>query len=98
MRDADRPPVLAHERFLDNRAALAGLSLAARFGVIHDTNLWGATSASGLGSEVSATVVLQSELPRLLQELQVRDARQLSNSVDYSKSPDCAVAAADCRL
>src|SRR4051794_31425527 len=71
-RDADRPPVLAHQRFLADRDALVHLNLEQRFRRIHDTNLWGApASASGLGSELDATAALRAELPRLLQSLQV---------------------------
>jgi hypothetical protein len=68
--DSDRPPVLAHQRFVDAKPAFAGLDLAQRFARIHDTNLWGAeASASGLGSELDATSVLRAELPRLLARL-----------------------------
>jgi hypothetical protein len=68
--DSDRPPVLAHQRFLEARESFAGLDLAQRFRRIHDTNLWGApASTSGLGSEPDATTVLRAELPRLLQKL-----------------------------
>jgi hypothetical protein len=68
--DSERPPVLAHQRFLAERDAFAGLDLAQRFARIHDTNLWGAeASASGLGSEVEATTALRAELPRLLARL-----------------------------
>jgi len=71
--DSDRPPVLAHLRFLDDREAFAGLNLAQRFRRIHDTHLWGApVSSSGLGSEIEATAVLRAELPRLLARLGVR--------------------------
>ena len=70
--DSDRPPVLAHQRFLEARESFAGLDLAQRFRRIHDTNLWGtAASASGLGSELDATAVLRAELPGLLQKLGV---------------------------
>jgi 2-polyprenyl-3-methyl-5-hydroxy-6-metoxy-1,4-benzoquinol methylase len=70
--DSDRPPVLAHQRFVEDREAFASLDLAQRFQRIHDTNLWGAAaSTSGLGSEVDATAVLRAELPRLLQKLGV---------------------------
>jgi SAM-dependent methyltransferase len=69
--DSDRPPVLAHQRFLEDRAS-AGLNLAQRFRRIHDTNLWGAeASTSGLGSEIDATAVLRAELPRLFEKLAV---------------------------
>jgi SAM-dependent methyltransferase len=71
-RDSDRPPVLAHQRFADDRESFAGLSLQQRFQRIHDTNLWGAPgSSSGLGSEIDATAVLRAELPRLLKKLSV---------------------------
>ena len=68
--DSRRPPVLAHQRFAADRKSFAGLNLAQRFQRIHDTNLWGAPqSASGLGSELNATAVLRTELPRLLKKL-----------------------------
>jgi hypothetical protein len=68
--DSNRPPVLAHRRFLADKDSFAGLNLAQRFRRIHDTNLWGApASASGLGSEIDATAMLRSELPRLLERL-----------------------------
>jgi hypothetical protein len=70
--DSDRPPVLAHQRFLRDQESLAGLNLAQRFQRIHDTGLWGAAaSTSGLGSEMEATAVLRTELPRLLKKLGV---------------------------
>jgi hypothetical protein len=70
MNDADRPPVLAHQRFAADRKSFAGLDLAQRFQRIHDRNLWGAAaSSSGLGSEMEATAVLRTELPRLLARL-----------------------------
>jgi hypothetical protein len=70
--DSDRPPVLAHQRFLADRESFVDLDLAQRFRRIHDTNLWGAAaSTSGLGSEIDATAVLRAELPRLLQKLGV---------------------------
>ena len=73
LRDCDRPPVLAHQRFAADRASFAGLSLSERFQRIHDTNLWGAAeSISGLGSEFDATAVLRAELPGLLRRLGVR--------------------------
>src|SRR5258708_32881455 len=68
--DSNRPPVLAHQRFLEDKESFAGLDLAQRFRRIHDTNLWGAlASASGLGSEMDATAVLRAELPRLFEKL-----------------------------
>ena len=64
--DSERPPVLAHQRFVEDRKSFAGLDLAQRFRRIHDTNLWGAAaSASGLGSEMDATAALRAELPPL---------------------------------
>ncbi len=62
--------VLAHQRFAADRKSFAGLNLAQRFQRIHDGNLWGAPqSISGLGSEMEATAVLRTELPRLLARL-----------------------------
>jgi Methyltransferase domain len=70
--DSDRPPVLAHQRFLADQKSFAGLDLAQRFQRIHDTNLWGAAaSTSGLGSELEATATLRAELPRLFRQLGV---------------------------
>ena len=70
---ADRPAVLAHERFVADRKNFAGLSLAARFERIVRTNLWGAaTSLSGLGSEDAATAAIREALPGLLRRLGAR--------------------------
>src|ERR1700739_2313082 len=70
--DSARPPVLAHQRFVADRAGFAQLNLRERFQRIHDTNLWGAeASVSGLGSELDATATLRTELPALLRRLQV---------------------------
>ncbi|MGY8708209.1 class I SAM-dependent methyltransferase [Bradyrhizobium sp. 18BD] len=70
---ANRPPVLAHERFVADRENFAGLDLAARFERIERTNLWGATtSVSGLGSEDRATAAIREVLPGLLQQLGAR--------------------------
>jgi hypothetical protein len=70
--DSDRPPVLAHQRFLADKESFSGLDLAQRFQRIHDTNLWGApASVSGLGSEIEATATLRTELPRLFDKLGV---------------------------
>jgi hypothetical protein len=70
---ADRPPVLAHQRFVADRDNFAGLDLAARFERILKTNLWGAeTSVSGLGSEDRATAGIREALPPLLRRLGVR--------------------------
>lgn len=70
---ADRPPVLAHQRFVADRDNFAGLDLAARFERILDTNLWGApTSVSGLGSEDLATAAIREALPLLLARIGAR--------------------------
>ena len=70
--DSDRPPVLAHQRFLEDKKFFADLNLAQRFKRIYDTNLWGAAaSSSGLGSEMDATAALRAELPRLFEKLGV---------------------------
>ena len=67
--DSAPPTVLAHQRFVADRASFAGLTLQQRFQRIHDTNLWGAAeSVSGLGSEIDATATLRAELPALLQQ------------------------------
>ncbi len=59
--DSQRPPVLAHGRFLEDKESFAGMNLAQRFQRIHDTGLWGAeASASGLGSEMDATTLLRA--------------------------------------
>jgi hypothetical protein len=69
----NRPPVLAHERFMADRVNFAGLDLGARFERIAQTNLWGAaTSVSGLGSETAAAAAVRETLPNLLQRLGVR--------------------------
>ena len=67
--DSKRPPVLAHQRFVEDRKSFDGLDLGQRFRHIHDTNLWGAASASGLGSETDATAALRAELPPLFARL-----------------------------
>jgi hypothetical protein len=70
---ANRPPVLAHERFVADRVNFAGLDLGARFERIAKTNLWGAaTSPSGLGSETAAAAAVREALPSLLKRLGVR--------------------------
>ncbi|QPF94348.1 class I SAM-dependent methyltransferase [Bradyrhizobium commune] len=67
---ANRPPVLAHQRFVADRENFAGLDLAARFERIERTNLWGAASSvSGLGSEDRATAAIRGTLLPLLQRL-----------------------------
>jgi hypothetical protein len=70
--DSHRPPVLAHQRFIEDKESFAGLNLAQRFQRIRDINLWGAeASPSGLGSEMDPTTELRAELPRLLKKLGV---------------------------
>jgi 2-polyprenyl-3-methyl-5-hydroxy-6-metoxy-1,4-benzoquinol methylase len=70
--DSDRPSVLAHQRFVEEKESFAGMNLAQRFRRIHETNLWGAAaSTSGLGSELDATAAMRAELPRLLERLTV---------------------------
>jgi hypothetical protein len=70
--DSNRPAVLAHRRFVEDRESFADMNLAQRFRRIHDTNLWGAAaSPSGLGSEIDATAVLRAELPWLFERLGV---------------------------
>jgi hypothetical protein len=72
MKDSERPPVLAHQRFAADRKSFAALDLVQRFRRIHDTNLWNASSSvSGLGSEMDETAALRAELPRLLARLGV---------------------------
>src|SRR5262245_34374888 len=72
MNDSERPPVLAHQRFVADRASFDGLGLRERFERIHATNLWGAaTSVSGLGSELAATAAWSAGLAPLLRELGV---------------------------
>lgn len=74
-----RPSVLAHERFVADRANFAGLDLAARFERIQRTNLWGApTSVSGLGSEDRATAGIRETLPGLLRRLGARSMARVA--------------------
>jgi SAM-dependent methyltransferase len=70
-RDSDRPPVLAHQRFVADKDSFTSLNLAQRFQRIHETNLWGGASTSGLGSEIDATTVLRAQLPVLFEKLAV---------------------------
>lgn len=75
MMGIQRSPVLAHERFVADRASFKGLGLAARFDRIARTNLWGAeTSRSGLGSEPVATAAVSKALQSVLKQ---RGARSL---------------------
>ena len=69
----ERPPVLAHLRFKQERHAFEGLSLEHRFSKIYDKNLWGSPeSSSGLGSELDTTSQLRNELPGILRRLNIR--------------------------
>ena len=73
MSDSERPPVLAHLRFAEERERFEQMDLSERFASIHESNLWGAEgSVSGLGSEVAATLTLQRQMPALLRKLSVQ--------------------------
>lgn len=73
-----RTPVLAEQRYAERRQEFASLDLAARFDLIHRTNLWGAEqSTSGLGSELAATATLRHELSRLLRDLDIKSLLDL---------------------
>jgi hypothetical protein len=64
---------MAHLRFAERAAELAGLPPEPLFTEIWKSNLWGsATSRSGLGSEATATARLRSGLPALLERIGVR--------------------------
>src|SRR5258708_1712427 len=70
MNDSERPPVLAHQRFLEDRKSFADVDRAQRFRRIHAISLWrAASSVSGVGSEMDETAALRAELPRLLARL-----------------------------
>lgn len=65
-----RPPVLAHERFVQHAATLRKLGLRDRFDYIFHRNMWGASeSRSGLGSSAEETEILRREVPALLRAL-----------------------------
>jgi hypothetical protein len=66
MSTRERPTVPAQLNFQQHRDELAHLPLAERFGRIVQTNLWGASSRSGLGSELAATEGLRVQLPSFL--------------------------------
>lgn len=73
MRDSERPPVLAQQRYAAARQKFGGMNLAERFAYIHNNNLWGASrSVSGLGSEPEATSALITDLPIILAKLGVK--------------------------
>lgn len=68
-----RPPVLANVRYADHADRLAAMSTPEVFDYIYRTNLWGSDeSASGVGSQLDATVTLRAEIPRLLRRLEAR--------------------------
>jgi hypothetical protein len=67
-----RPPVLANRRFREHASALEGRTLAERFSYIYDTNLWGAASRSGIGSDLDATARIRAALPDMVRELNAR--------------------------
>jgi hypothetical protein len=78
MSDArDRPVVPAHENFQARREELSGLPLRDRFERIFASNLWGASSRSGIGSELSSTATLRERLPGFLADLGVRTVLDL---------------------
>jgi hypothetical protein len=58
--------------FQKHRDELTRLPLAERFDQIARTNLWGAGSRSGLGSELAATAHLRAALPSFLARHEVR--------------------------
>jgi Methyltransferase domain len=69
----DRPSALAHINFNRIATKLEMLPLAERFTRIVEDGIWGAgTSASGLGSELTSTRAIQSELPLLAARLGIR--------------------------
>src|SRR6266545_2423748 len=69
---AQRPPVLANERFQAHAANLIGHDTEEIFTYIYRTNLWGSPeSGSGVGSELAATEVLRAEIPRLIRLYEV---------------------------
>jgi len=68
-----RPPVLAHQRFVERAQELSGLGSEALFAEIWRSNLWGADqSRSGLGSEEAATSHLVASLPDLFRQFGIR--------------------------
>jgi len=67
-----RPPVPAQVAFNARRAEFAPLGLRERFELIYRTNLWTATSRSGLGSELAATAAVRAALPSLVETIGAR--------------------------
>jgi hypothetical protein len=75
---AQRPPVLANERFQAHAANLIGHDTEAIFTYIYRTNLWGDDgSPCGVGSDLESTAVLRREVPRLLRRYAVRSLLDL---------------------
>jgi SAM-dependent methyltransferase len=75
---ANRPPVLANERFQAHAANLIGHDTEAIFTYIYRTQLWSDDgSPSGVGAELESTAVLRRELPRLLRRYGVRSLLDL---------------------
>jgi hypothetical protein len=72
MLNLKRPVAPAHQNFLSHRDELTRLPLAERFDHIARINLWGASSPSGLGSELAATRRLRAALPPFLARHEVR--------------------------
>jgi hypothetical protein len=62
-----RPLVPAQIAFRERRGEFAPLTLRERFDRIFETNLWTASSRSGLGSELQATARLRAALPALVE-------------------------------
>ncbi|HEX7085219.1 MAG TPA: class I SAM-dependent methyltransferase [Vicinamibacterales bacterium] len=67
-----RPLVPAQVAFDARRAEFAPLDLRERFDLIFRTNLWSASTRSGLGSELAATAALRAALPPLIEALGAR--------------------------
>jgi SAM-dependent methyltransferase len=75
---AQRPPVLANERFQAHADNLIGHDTEAIFTYIYRTNLWGDDgSPCGVGSDPESTAVLRREVPRLLRRYGVRSLLDL---------------------
>jgi SAM-dependent methyltransferase len=67
--ERERPPVLAHLRFVENVEKFKDLTLEQRFEHIYHTNFWGdEESRSGLGSAKWATAALRKGLHEVLKE------------------------------
>jgi hypothetical protein len=68
-----RPRVIAQKRFLEERESLVSLDLKRRFEYIFETNFWGGDeSRSGLGSALTETENLRSQIPGLLLDIGAR--------------------------